>query len=89
MKEYPVGNEIAELFENHYAAKNLRDTAIKLPFGYKKAFRASQAMEKYYKEAWEKIGHLYPELKKYDLQYRRNFHTVSARANEEKSMETT
>jgi len=87
MKEYPVGNEIAELFENHYAAKNLRDTAIKLPFGYKKAFRASQAMEKYYKKAWEKIEHLYPELKKYDLRYYRNSQTLSVRANEEKSKE--
>ena len=68
-KEYPISDDIMVLFYKHEAAKTLRDLAIKMPFGYKKALRAATDSIRFLDLFWKQIYQVYPELKSYRLKY--------------------
>lgn len=61
-KKYYVGEDLAKIKDLYFAALSLRDVAIKIPFCYKKALRASKDAVKYDRLFGEKIRELYPEL---------------------------
>ena len=61
--EYPVTEEIVELFLEHTAALECRDAAIKQVFSTKKALNYSIIAERARDKAWGLIFSLYPDLK--------------------------
>jgi len=68
-KQYPVGNLIADDFTAYEAAIELRDRALKLPFGYKKALKAAKDAIKYKRIFWKNVRKMYPEIKNSTLNY--------------------
>ena len=60
--ERQVSDDIAEYFDAYHAAIQLRDEALQLPFGYKKAYRAAKDAAKNQKKFWQKIQKIYPEV---------------------------
>jgi hypothetical protein len=69
MKEYPISDDLALLNDKHLAAKKIRGLAIKLPFGYKKAFRAATDSERFRRLFWSRVRGIYPELQNKNLAY--------------------
>jgi hypothetical protein len=61
MKKYPISDDIALLHDKFIAAKKIRDLAIKLPWGYKKALRAAIDRVYFEKLFWKKIREVYSE----------------------------
>ena len=61
-KKYLIPDEIALLHDKATAAKNVRDIAIKFPFGYKKALRAAVDSIQFLRVFSLEVRKLYPEL---------------------------
>lgn len=61
-KEYPVPEEIRDLFDDKNAASDLRDVYAKLPFGFKKASKCARDAQRLETKAWRKVYEIYPEL---------------------------
>jgi len=76
-REYPVSDDIAEYFISYEAALELRDKALNMPFGYRKALKASKDIVKNQRIFWKKVRQVYPELKDKSLDYNRVKQTIS------------
>jgi len=70
-KELLISDDMAEYFDAYHAALQLRDSAIKLPFGYKKAFKAAKDAVKNQKLFWKKVYEVYPEVAEREFNYNR------------------
>ena len=68
-KEYTISDDIDLLMRKTNAAMKLRDLAIKLPFGYRKARKAATDFEQFKIAFWRKVLAVYPELKGKALRY--------------------
>uniref|UniRef100_A0A6H1ZW89 Uncharacterized protein n=1 Tax=viral metagenome TaxID=1070528 RepID=A0A6H1ZW89_9ZZZZ len=68
-KKYPIPDEIALFINKAKGAEKLRDIAIKIPFGYKKALRAAGDAEHFSWKFWNSVHNLYPELSRKKLLY--------------------
>ena len=62
-KEYPISDDIVLFSYKFLAADAIRDLAVKLPFGYRKAFKAAADSIRFRKLFWDRIQDVYPELK--------------------------
>jgi len=77
MEKYPISDDIALLKEKENAAKKIVEMAIKLPFGYRKAFRAATDAEKFNRLFWKRVVNVYPVLKGKRLVYDFSNQTVT------------
>ncbi len=68
-KELPVSDDMAEYFDAYHAALEIRDRALKMPFGYKKAYKAAKDAVKNRKKFWQKIYKVYPEVEGSRFEY--------------------
>ena len=71
-KEYLIPDEIALLHTKARAAKTIRNLAVKVPFGYKKAMIAAVQAIQFTQEFVNEIYKLYPELNNKRLSYSPN-----------------
>lgn len=62
-KEYPIPDDVMNLFDDKNAASGLRDVYAKLPFGFKKASKCARESERLKTKAWTKVFEVYPELR--------------------------
>ena len=70
-KEYDIPEEISDIDVEVRALEDLRDVYAQLPFGYKRALKASKKAVKLNFLFWEKVKDLYPQLDKDKLLYER------------------
>ena len=71
-KKYLIPDEIALLYTKARAAKTIRNLAVKVPFGYKKAMIAAVQAIQFTQEFVNEIYKLYPELNNENLSYSPN-----------------
>lgn len=70
-KEFPVDEELAGYFDAYHAALELRDKAIRLPFGYRKAYKAAKDAVKNQRKFWKKVYKVFPEVAEKPFEYYR------------------
>jgi len=58
-KEYPISDDIALFYTKYVAARKVRNLAIKLPFGYKKALRAATDSLTFHHIFWDRVRAVY------------------------------
>lgn len=68
-KTYAVSDDIDLLSSKITAAIDLRDLAVKLPFGYRKARKAAIDVQNFRKIFWRRVFDIYPELRGKALDY--------------------
>ena len=68
-KPYRIPDDVAAIFEEYMACTEIRDSAVKVPFGYRKAKRASRERIRAHRLFWKRVGEVYPELDDESLVY--------------------
>lgn len=59
MKDYPINDELAAIFDKSAAAMAIRDICVRLPFGYKRALRAARDEIYFERLFWKNVRELY------------------------------
>ena len=70
-KRLPISDDMAEYFDAYHAAILIRDKALEMPFGYKKAYKAARDAVKNQKKFWKMVFKVYPEVSGEPYQYYR------------------
>jgi len=70
-KQYPIPEELDDLFFMAEVLAGLRNRFMKMPFGVKKAIKCAVQSERKLEKFWDKVYKAYPHLKGKTIAYRR------------------
>lgn len=68
-KEYPISEEIKEMFDEMASLEECRDLAIEKVFGWKRAAYFGKRSKTMWRKAWDAVMELYPEFKYKEMEY--------------------
>lgn len=69
-EQYPISEEIVEMFDRSIVATECRDSCIKRFFGWKRAAHYGLEATKWKRKAWNAIYEVYPELRSKTISHR-------------------